>query len=68
MSTPNLFQISVRDVEASTAFYRDLFRKEPSFVSPRYVAFEIADSMLFALWSGRPSTPCPPPRARARSG
>ncbi|WP_334121171.1 VOC family protein [Glutamicibacter sp.] len=62
MSAPNLFLIYVRDAEKATAFYRDLFEIEPVFTSPRYVAFEAAPGVLFALWTGRskhaePSTP-----------
>ncbi|OZF52125.1 glyoxalase [Rhodococcus sp. 14-2470-1b] len=62
MSAPNLFLIYVRDAEAATAFYSDLFQIEPTFVSPHYVAFEIASGVLFALWTGGsehaiPSTP-----------
>lgn len=53
MTAPNLFLIYVRDAEAATAFYSDLFEIEPTFTSLRYVAFEIAPGVLFALWSGR---------------
>ncbi len=53
MSAPNLFLIYVRDAEKATAFYRDLFEIEPVFTSPRYVAFEAAPGVLFALWTGR---------------
>ena len=52
MPAPNLFLIGVRDAEAATAFYRDLFEIEPTFTSPRYVAFDVAPGVLFALWSG----------------
>ncbi|WP_040162026.1 VOC family protein [Nigerium massiliense] len=62
MPAPNLFLIYVQDAERSTAFYSDLFDIEPSFTSPRYVAFEVAPSVLFAIWTGRnehatPETP-----------
>ncbi|MDF2992538.1 MAG: Glyoxalase-like domain protein [Microbacterium sp.] len=62
MSAPNLFLIYVQDAEAATAFYRDLFEIEPTFTSPRYVAFEVAPGVLFAVWTGRaeyavPTTP-----------
>lgn len=62
MPAPNLFLIYVRDAEAATAYYSDLFEIEPTFTSPRYVAFEVAPGILFALWTGRsehavPSTP-----------
>ncbi|WP_306207216.1 VOC family protein [Actinoplanes sp. RD1] len=62
MTTPNLFLVYVTDVERATAFYRDLFAMEPTMVTPRYVPFEVAPGVLFALWSGRadqvdPATP-----------
>ncbi|MFC7401908.1 VOC family protein [Citricoccus sp. GCM10030269] len=62
MTAPNLFLFYVQDVEASTAFYSDLFEISPNFTSPRYVAFEVAPGVLFALWSGNndhavPATP-----------
>ena len=53
MSAPNLFLIYVRDAQAATAFYRELFEIEPVFTSPRYVAFEVAPGVLFAVWTGR---------------
>jgi predicted enzyme related to lactoylglutathione lyase len=53
MTTPNLFLIYVTDVERSTAFYSDLFDMKPEMITPRYVPFEIAPGILFALWSGR---------------
>lgn len=62
MAPPNLFLIYVRDAESAAAFYRDLFEIEPAFSSPRYVAFEVAPGIVFALWAGQsehavPSTP-----------
>lgn len=62
MPAPNLFLIYVRNAEIATAFYGELFDIEPTFVSPRYVAFEVAPGVLFALWTGRsdhatPDTP-----------
>lgn len=62
MPAPNLFLIYVSDAEAATAFYGSLFEIEPTFTSPRYVAFEVATGVLFALWTGRnehatPKTP-----------
>ena len=53
MTTPNLFLIYVTDVERSAAFYSDLFDMQPQMITPRYVPFEIAPGVLFALWSGR---------------
>lgn len=52
MPAPNLFLIGVRDAKAATAFYSDLFEIEPTFVSPNYVAFEVAPGVAFALWTG----------------
>lgn len=62
MSAPNLFVIYVTDVERATEFYSDLFEIKPVTVTPRYVPFEVAPGVLFALWSGRgdqvtPQTP-----------
>ena len=53
MSAPNLFLIYVTDVERATAFYVDLFDIKPTMITPRYVPFEVAPGVLFALWSGR---------------
>jgi predicted enzyme related to lactoylglutathione lyase len=52
MSAPNLFLVYVQDAHAASAFYSDLFEMEPSFVSPRYIAFEVAPGVLFAVWTG----------------
>lgn len=62
MPAPNLFLIYVRDAQAATAFYSDLFEIKPTFSSPGYVAFEVAPGVLFSLWSRRgehavPATP-----------
>ena len=53
MATPNLFLIYVTDVERATAFYSELFGMQPVMLTPRYVPFEVAPGVLFALWSGR---------------
>ena len=53
MSAPNLFLIYVQDAEKATAFYSDLLDLQPCFTSPRYVAFEVAPGVLFAVWTGR---------------
>lgn len=53
MPAPNLFLYYVTDVERATRFYRDLFGIEPKTITPRYVPFEIAPGVLFAIWSGR---------------
>ncbi|MGZ3099327.1 VOC family protein [Streptomyces sp. H72] len=62
MSAPNLFLVYVSDVERATAFYADLFEIEPVMTTPRYVPFEVAPGVLFAVWGGRadlvtPQTP-----------
>lgn len=62
MTAPNLFLTYVRDAQAATAFYSGLFDIEPAFTSPRYVAFEVAPGVLFAIWTGQsehavPGTP-----------
>lgn len=49
---PNLQLIYVSDVERSTIFYKKLFKKDPVFTSPRYVAFSASGDALFAIWSG----------------
>jgi len=59
MSAPNLFLTYVSDAERSTAFYSDLFDIEPTFTSPRYVAFEVAPGVLFAIWTGGNETTTP---------
>lgn len=53
MTTPNLFLIYVTDVERATRFYNDLFEMEPKMITPRYIPYEVAPGVLFALWSGR---------------
>ncbi|MCX5037649.1 MULTISPECIES: VOC family protein [Streptomyces] len=53
MPAPNLFLVYVTDVERATAFYSDLFDIKPVVTTPRYVPFEVAPGVLFALWSGR---------------
>jgi predicted enzyme related to lactoylglutathione lyase len=63
MSSPNLFLIYVANAQEATEFYSGLFEIEPTFTSPRYVAFEVAPGLLFALWTGHsenavPGTPC----------
>lgn len=54
MTTPkaNLQLVYVSNIEHSTAFYKMLFKKEPVFVSPRYVAFSAGGECLFAIWTG----------------
>ena len=48
----NLQLVYVSDIERSTAFYKTLFNIEPSFMSPRYVAFPASGEALFAIWTG----------------
>ncbi|EJF84407.1 VOC family protein [Candidatus Bartonella washoeensis] len=43
--------VYVSNVEHSTAFYKFIFKKEPVFISQRYVAFASSGDALFALWS-----------------
>ncbi|MGD8165398.1 VOC family protein [Pantoea sp. FN0307] len=50
--TPNLQLVYVSNVERSTEFYKFIFKKDPVFVTPRYVAFASSDDTLFAIWSG----------------
>ncbi|MFI8417065.1 VOC family protein [Serratia sp. NPDC078593] len=50
--TPNLQLVYVSDVKRSTEFYQFIFKKEPVFVTPRYVAFASSGDALFAIWSG----------------
>lgn len=62
MPAPNLFLVYVQDAEKATEFYSDLFEIQPCFTSPRYVAFEVAPGVLFAVWTGHnehalPTTP-----------
>jgi len=52
MTAPNLFLIYVTDVERATRFYSALFEIDPITITPRYVPFQVAPGVLFALWSG----------------
>lgn len=54
----NLQLIYVTDIGRSTTFYKTLFKAEPVFSSPRYVAFSAGGESLFAIWSGG-TTPDP---------
>jgi predicted enzyme related to lactoylglutathione lyase len=49
MTAPNLFIVYVTDIERATNFYRDLFEIEPVMITPRYVPFEVAPGVIFAL-------------------
>jgi len=61
MPTPNMFIVYVNDVQASAAFYGDLFEIEPAFTSPRFIAFDLGGGVKLALWNGgrgvEPGTP-----------
>lgn len=59
--TPNLQLIYVSDIEKSKNFYSFIFKKEPVFITPRYVAFGASGDNLFAIWSGgeQPETAIP---------
>ncbi|MET3589105.1 hypothetical protein ABID23_000175 [Bartonella silvatica] len=50
--SPNLQLVYLSNVEYSTTFYKFIFKKEPVFISPRYVAFASSGDALFAIWSG----------------
>lgn len=57
----NLQLIYVSDIERSTNFYKMIFKSDPVFTSPRYVAFSAGGEALFAIWTGGdkpdPATP-----------
>jgi catechol 2,3-dioxygenase-like lactoylglutathione lyase family enzyme len=59
MTAPNLFLVYVTDAARSTRFYSELFGIEPKMVTPRYVPFELAPGVLFAIWTGRAETVSP---------
>jgi len=48
----NLQLVYVSDIDRSTAFYKTIFKIEPLFTSPRYVAFPSSGEALFAIWTG----------------
>jgi predicted enzyme related to lactoylglutathione lyase len=50
----NLQLVYVSDIARSTTFYRSLFKADPVFSSPRYVAFAASEKgeALFAIWTG----------------
>lgn len=59
---PNLQLIYVSDIKRSTDFYKMLYKAEPVFTSPRYVAFSAGDGALFAIWTGRATPDVASPR------
>ena len=66
MGAPNFFLNYVSDAAASARFYGQLFDMEPVFTSPRYIAFEIAEGVIFAVWSGADDV-VPVPNGEPRS-
>lgn len=59
MSAPNLFITFVSDAQASKEFYGALFGISPKMESPRFIVFDIAPGVEFAIWcaEGYPATP-----------
>ena len=51
--SPNLFLVYVTDIDRSTAWYSSLLEMQPVMRTPRYVPFEVAPGVLFALWTGK---------------
>ena len=50
MTTSRLqLALNVADIDAATAFYRDLFGVEPAKRRPGYANFEIPDAELLAI-------------------
>ncbi|PWJ46494.1 Glyoxalase/Bleomycin resistance protein/Dioxygenase superfamily protein [Quadrisphaera granulorum] len=68
MSAPNLFLVYVSDAAQAAAFYSDLFDMAPVFTSPRYIAFEVAPGVLFAVWTGRSEHAVPATRRLSEVG
>ena len=48
----NLQLVYVSSIEHSTNFYKMIFKSDPVFSSPRYVAFAAGSDALFAIWTG----------------
>lgn len=48
----NLQLVYVSDIERSSNFYKMIFKSDPVFSSPRYVAFSAGSDSLFAIWTG----------------
>lgn len=59
---PNLQLLYVSDIKRSTDFYKTIFKAEPVFTSPRYVAFAADGEALFAIWTGGTSPDINAPR------
>jgi predicted enzyme related to lactoylglutathione lyase len=58
----NLQLIYVSDIERSTNFYKEIFKSDPVFSSPRYVAFSAGAEALFAIWTGGETPDAEAPR------
>ncbi|GAA2281120.1 drug:proton antiporter [Streptomyces ruber] len=54
MAVPDMVIVHVSDASASTRFYAELFDIEPSFETPGFVSFRLADGFDLALWSAIP--------------
>ncbi len=69
MPAPNLFLIGVRDAEAATAFYSDLFEIEPTFTSPPLRSLRSCPRCPVRTVDGlqRARGPEPPPYDRDRT-
>ncbi|WP_320776337.1 VOC family protein [Streptomyces sp. CRN 30] len=53
------FIVYVNDAPAAALFYADLLDIEPTFETPRYIAFNLGDGAELALWSGQTDTVTP---------
>ncbi|WP_017595368.1 VOC family protein [Nocardiopsis potens] len=52
MADPIVFIVYVNDAPAAARFYADLLEIEPTFETPRYIFFGLADGTGLAVWSG----------------
>ncbi len=69
MTTSRLqLALNVTDIDAATAFYRDLFGVEPAKQRPGYANFEIPDPPLKLVLFAQPRrrVTAQPPRRRGR--
>ena len=57
MPDPNFLVLYVDNPAASTAFYRDLFGREPVEASPTFVLFALERGLMLGLWSRRTVVP-----------
>jgi len=65
MQTPDLLVLYVKDVEKSTAFYRELLKREPSAAFPTFVAFGLDGGFTLGLQSTKTAT-LPPAESGSR--